>query len=84
MVAMEYGLEDRSSVSGRNKTFLHSVQTDSGIHRASYPFAVGGALPGGKCTIEEIPERKSSGFDLENRDYGRKGSAALTTRQLSV
>jgi hypothetical protein len=31
-------------------------------------------------TIEEILERKSSGFGLENREYGRKGSAALTTR----
>jgi hypothetical protein len=29
-------------------------------------------------TIEELLERKSSGSGLENRDYGRKGSAALT------
>jgi hypothetical protein len=31
-------------------------------------------------TIEELHERKSCGSGLENRDYGRKGSAALTTR----
>jgi hypothetical protein len=30
-------------------------------------------------TIEELLERKSSGSGLENRDYGRRGSAALTT-----
>jgi hypothetical protein len=32
-------------------------------------------------TIEELLERKSSGSGLENRDYGRKGSTALTKRQ---
>jgi hypothetical protein len=31
-------------------------------------------------TIEELLGRKSSGFGLENRAYGRRGSAALTTR----
>jgi hypothetical protein len=31
-------------------------------------------------TIEERLGRKSSSSRLENRDYGRKGSAALTTR----
>jgi hypothetical protein len=31
-------------------------------------------------TTEELLERKSSGSGLENRDYGRRGSAALTTR----
>jgi hypothetical protein len=30
-------------------------------------------------TNEELLGRKSSGFGLENRDYGRKGSAELTT-----
>jgi hypothetical protein len=29
---------------------------------------------------EELLERKSSGYGLENRDYGRRGCAALTTR----
>jgi hypothetical protein len=32
-------------------------------------------------TIEELLERKNSGSGLENRDYGRRGSAALTTLQ---
>jgi hypothetical protein len=35
-------------------------------------------------TLEELLERKSSGSSLENRDYGRKGSAALTTRHPSI
>jgi hypothetical protein len=30
-------------------------------------------------TIEELLERKSSGSGLENQDYGRKETAALTT-----
>jgi hypothetical protein len=32
-------------------------------------------------TIEELLGRKSSGSGLENREYGRRGYAALTTRQ---
>jgi hypothetical protein len=35
-------------------------------------------------TKEEIRERKSSGSGLENRDYGRRRSIALTTRHLSI
>jgi hypothetical protein len=30
-------------------------------------------------TIEELLERKSRGSGLEDRDYGRRGSATLTT-----
>jgi hypothetical protein len=30
-------------------------------------------------TIEELLERKSSSSGLENRDFGRRGSATLTT-----
>jgi hypothetical protein len=30
-------------------------------------------------TIEELLERKSSGSELENRDYGPGGSVTLTT-----
>jgi hypothetical protein len=30
-------------------------------------------------TTEELLERKSSGSDLENRDYGRSGSADYAT-----
>jgi hypothetical protein len=33
---------------------------------------------------EELLERKNSGSDLENRDYGRRGPAALTTRHPSI
>jgi hypothetical protein len=35
-------------------------------------------------TIEELLERKSSGSGLENRDYGHRGSAALTMRHPSI
>jgi hypothetical protein len=35
-------------------------------------------------TTDKLLERKSSGFGLENRDYSRKGSAALTTRYPSI
>jgi hypothetical protein len=35
-------------------------------------------------TIEDLLERKSSGFGLENRDYSRTGSAALTTRYPTI
>jgi hypothetical protein len=35
-------------------------------------------------TIEELLERKSSGSGLENHDYGRRGSAALTTLHPSI
>jgi hypothetical protein len=35
-------------------------------------------------TAEELLGRKSRGSSLETRDYGRRGSAALTTRHLSI
>jgi hypothetical protein len=35
-------------------------------------------------STEELLERKSSGSGLENREYGRRGSAALTKRHLSI
>jgi hypothetical protein len=31
-------------------------------------------------TTEELLGTKGSGYGLENREYGRRGSAALTTR----
>jgi hypothetical protein len=35
-------------------------------------------------TIEELLGRNSIGSGLENRDYGRRGSVTLTTRQRSI
>jgi hypothetical protein len=32
------------------------------------------------CTIEVLLKRKSSGFRPKIREYGRRGSVALTTR----
>jgi hypothetical protein len=34
--------------------------------------------------IQELLARESSGFGLENQDYGRRGSAALTIRLLCI
>jgi hypothetical protein len=34
--------------------------------------------------IEELLERRNNDFGLENRDYGRKGFAALITRHPSI
>jgi hypothetical protein len=36
------------------------------------------------CTIEELLERKSSSSGPEIRDYGCRGSVALTTQHLSI
>jgi hypothetical protein len=35
-------------------------------------------------TVDELLERKGSGSGLETRDYGRRGFAAVTTRQPSI
>jgi hypothetical protein len=35
-------------------------------------------------TIEELLERKKNGSGLENLNYGRRGSVALTTRHPSI
>jgi hypothetical protein len=35
-------------------------------------------------TTEELPEKKSSGFGLENLDYDRRASVALTKRHSSI
>jgi hypothetical protein len=35
-------------------------------------------------TTEELLERKSNGSGLENRDYGHRGTAALTMRHPSI
>jgi hypothetical protein len=37
-----------------------------------------------ESTTEELPGRKNSGSSLENRDYGPRGSAALTTWHPSI
>jgi hypothetical protein len=45
-----YGLDGRSLIPGRGKYFplLHSVQTGSGVHPASYPMYNIRSFPGGK------------------------------------
>jgi hypothetical protein len=43
-----------------------------------------GSIIGSKSTTEELLERKNSGSSLKNRNYGCRGSAALTTRHPSI
>jgi hypothetical protein len=42
-IMKDHGLEGRSSIPGKGKTFslLHSVQSGSGTHSASYPVGTG-------------------------------------------
>jgi hypothetical protein len=49
-IATGYGLVSRGSIFGRVKVFspLHSVQTVSGAHPASYPMGTGASFPGVK------------------------------------
>jgi hypothetical protein len=46
-----YGLDGRGFIPGRDNylSLLHSVQTDSGAHSASYPLGTGGSFPGDKA-----------------------------------
>jgi hypothetical protein len=60
-----------SSIPGATRFFWEVV----GLERSPLSLA---------STTEELLGRKSSGSGLENRDYGRRGSAALTTRQSSI
>jgi hypothetical protein len=41
-IATGYGLDGLGSIPGRGKRFLHSVQTGSGPHPASYPMGTDG------------------------------------------
>jgi hypothetical protein len=49
-VVMGCGLGDRGLIPGRAGDFplLHSIQTGSGAHPASYPVGTGGSFPGGE------------------------------------
>jgi hypothetical protein len=51
-VATGYGLDGWGSIPGTGRDFplLHSVQTGSGAHPASYTFKNVGSFPGGKAT----------------------------------
>jgi hypothetical protein len=50
-VGICYGLDGRSSIlsRGRNISVLHSVQTGSGTHAASYTMGIMGSFEGGKA-----------------------------------
>jgi hypothetical protein len=49
-IATGYGLDGPGSISAvQDFPLLHSVQTDSGTHPASYPMGTGGSFPGGKA-----------------------------------
>jgi hypothetical protein len=48
---MGYRMDSRDSIPGRGKRFslLHSIQTGSGIHPASYPMGAGNSISRGKA-----------------------------------
>jgi hypothetical protein len=52
-IATGYGLDNRGikfeSQYGQEFSFLHIVQTGSGVHPASYPMGTGGSFPRGKA-----------------------------------
>jgi hypothetical protein len=47
-ISMGYGMDDQGSIPGKARDFslLHSVQTDSGAHPASYKIDTGGSVTG--------------------------------------
>jgi hypothetical protein len=48
--ARGYGMDEPGSIpSSARFSLLHSVQTDSGAHPASYPTGTGDSFPGGKA-----------------------------------
>jgi hypothetical protein len=48
-IAMGYRLDSPGSIPGKGMTFLHSVQTGSGAHPASYPLSTECPFPGSKA-----------------------------------
>jgi hypothetical protein len=50
-IATGHGLDGWGSISGRDGGFslLHSVQTGSWTHPASYPMGIGGSFPNGNA-----------------------------------
>jgi hypothetical protein len=49
-IATRYGLGGPGSIPAvQDFSLLHSVQTGSGAHPASYPMGTGGSFPGGKA-----------------------------------
>jgi hypothetical protein len=48
-IATGYGLDGQGLIPGRDVSLLHSVQTGSGAHPASYPMGTGGSFPGDKA-----------------------------------
>jgi hypothetical protein len=49
-IEMGYRLDGHGSWYWKDLSFLHSIQTDSGGHPASYPIGFGGSFPRGKAT----------------------------------
>lgn len=57
---------DRFTVEAKDISLLHSFQTDSGAHRASYPVATGLLSPGIKWQGREIEHSSPSSDELKN------------------
>jgi hypothetical protein len=63
-----YGLDDLGSIAGRGKSLslLHSVQTNSGAHPASYPMGTGGVLLGDKVAGCEADHSPPTNAEVQN------------------
>jgi hypothetical protein len=65
------GIHKKGALVLRVRTYIQIFLEVVGLERGSLSLV---------STIDELLERKSNGSGQENRDYGRRGSAVLTTR----
>jgi hypothetical protein len=64
--AMGYGLDGQGLIPFRDKSFLHSIQTSSGAHPASYPVGTGVLSPGAKSPGREADHSPPSNAKVKN------------------
>jgi hypothetical protein len=67
-IATGYRLNGRGSVPGRTKdvSLLHSVQTRSGAHQASYPVSTGALSPEEERPGREVDHSPPSSVEIKN------------------
>jgi hypothetical protein len=63
---MDHGLGGFDSRQGQDPSLLHSVQTDSGAHTASYPVGTGGDFRGLKRPGSEADHSPPSSTKVKN------------------
>jgi len=66
-----YGLDDRDSILGRGRdfSFRHRVQTDSGAHPDSCPVDTGNSSPEGQRPRREADISPPSSAEVNSRSY---------------